>query len=133
MSNSVILLIGRILLSIIFIMSGLQKFGSIEGTAGYIGSVGLPAGVLLAWAAAIVETVGGIAILIGFQTRLAALALAGFCLVAGALFHFDPSDQMQMISFMKNVTIAGGFLALFVSGPGSISVDGRRSGALATA
>jgi putative oxidoreductase len=132
MSNSVILLIGRILLSVMFIMSGLQKFGGIEGTAGYIGSVGLPAATALAWLAAIFETVAGIAILVGFQTRLAALLLAAFCVFAGYVFHFQPEDQMQMISFMKNMTIAGGFLALYVSGPGSLSVDAR-SGSLATA
>ncbi|MDN2579495.1 DoxX family protein [Aquibium sp. ELW1220] len=132
MSNSVILLIGRILLSVMFIMSGLSKFGGIEGTAGYIGSVGLPAATALAWLAAIFETVAGIAILVGFQTKIAALLLAAFCVFAGYVFHFQPEDQMQMISFMKNLTIAGGFLALFVSGPGSLSVDAR-TGKLATA
>jgi putative oxidoreductase len=132
MSNSVILLIGRILLSVMFIMSGLQKFGGIEGTAGYIGSVGLPAATALAWLAAIFETVAGIAILVGFQTRLAALLLAAFCVFAGYVFHFQPEDQMQMISFMKNMTIAGGFLALYVSGPGTLSVDAR-AGSLVTA
>lgn len=132
MSNSVILLIGRILLSVMFIMSGLQKFGGIEGTAGYIGSVGLPAATALAWLAAIFETVAGIAILVGFQTKIAALLLAAFCVFAGYVFHFQPEDQMQMISFMKNLTIAGGFLALYVSGPGSLSVDAR-TGKLATA
>lgn len=132
MSNSVILLIGRILLSFMFIMSGLSKFGDIGGTAGYIGSVGLPAATALAWLAAIFETVAGIAILVGFQTKIAALLLAAFCVFAGYVFHFQPEDQMQMISFMKNLTIAGGFLALYVSGPGSLSVDGR-TGKLATA
>jgi putative oxidoreductase len=132
MSNSVILLIGRILLSVMFIMSGLQKFGAIEGTAGYIGSVGLPAATALAWLAAIFETVAGITILVGFQTKIAALLLAAFCVFAGYVFHFQPEDQMQMISFMKNLTIAGGFLALYVSGPGALSLDAR-SGKLATA
>ncbi len=133
MSNSAILLVARILLSFMFIMSGLSKFGDIAGTAGYIGSVGLPAPVLLAWGAALFETIAGIAILVGFQTKIAALLLAAFCVFAGFVFHFQPSDQMQMISFMKNLTIAGGFLTLWVAGPGSISVDARRGGALATA
>ena len=128
MSNSAILLVARILLSFMFIMSGLSKFGDIAGTAGYIGSVGLPAPVLLAWAAALFETIAGIAILVGFQTKIAALLLAAFCVFAGFVFHFQPSDQMQMISFMKNLTIAGGFLTLWVAGPGSISVDARRGG-----
>ena len=126
MSNSVVLLIARVLLSVMFIMAGLQKFTAIDGTAGYIGSVGLPAPVALAWLSAIFETLAGIAILIGFQTRIAAILLALFCLFTALMFHFNFADQVQMLFFMKNVTIAGGFLALFASGPGSISVDARR-------
>jgi putative oxidoreductase len=127
MSNNVILLVSRILLSVMFIGAGLSKFGAIAGTAGYIGSVGLPAPTVLAWLAAIFETVAGIAILVGFQTRIAALALAAFCVFTAAFFHADFADQMQMTSFMKNLAVAGGFLALYVAGPGSISIDGRRS------
>jgi len=124
MSNA-ILLVARLLLSVMFIMAGLQKFGDIAGTAGYIGSVGLPAGTALAWLAAIFETLAGIAILVGFQTKIAALLLAAFCVFAGVVFHYVPADQMQMILFMKNLTIAGGFLSLFVAGPGAISLDAR--------
>ncbi|MGB7336451.1 MAG: DoxX family protein, partial [Salaquimonas sp.] len=65
-------------------------------------------------------------ILVGFKTRLAAYALALFCLVAGLIFHFYPSVQAEMINFMKNLAIAGGFLALSVSGPGAYSLDARR-------
>lgn len=126
MNNSTLLLIARVLLALIFILAGLNKFGNIAGTAGYIGSVGLPMGTLLAWAAAIFEVVAGIAILIGFQTKLAAYALAAFCIVSGAIFHNNFGDQIQFILFMKNLAIAGGFLALAVSGPGSISVDAKR-------
>jgi putative oxidoreductase len=126
MSNSAVLLIARILLSVMFIMAGLQKFTDIGGTAGYIGSVGLPAGTLLAWLSAIFETLAGIAILIGFQTRIAALLLAVFCVVAALLFHFNFADQMQMLLFMKNITIAGGFLALYAAGAGALSVDAKR-------
>ena len=125
MNNSVLLLLARILLAAIFILAGLNKFGSIEGTAGYIASVGLPAGTLLAWLTAIFEVVAGIAILVGFQTRLAAWALAAFCVLSAALFHNQLGDQTQFIMFMKNLAIAGGFLALSVSGPGSLSIEGR--------
>ena len=125
MSNT-LLLIGRILLSVVFIMAGLSKFGSIEGTAGYISSVGLPAGIALAWLAAIFETLAGIAILIGFQTRIAAWLLAAFCVFRAVVFHYAPADQMQMTMFMKNITIAGAFLILSVAGPGTLSVDARR-------
>jgi putative oxidoreductase len=115
------------LLAFIFIMAGASKFGAIAGTAGYIASKGLPAATLLAWGAAVFELVAGLMILAGFKTKLAAYALAFFCLVAGLIFHFDPSNQGEMISFMKNLAIAGGFLALSVAGAGSYSVDARRS------
>ena len=126
MSNSIILLVARILLAVIFILSGVQKFFGLEGTAGYISSVGLPFASLLAVGAAIVETFGGLAILVGFRTREAAWILAAFTLVAGFLFHFQPADQMQMISFMKNLAISGGFLALAQIGAGALSLDARR-------
>ena len=129
MSNYIILLVARILLAFIFILSGVQKFFGIEGTAGYIASVGLPFATLLAVGAAIVETFGGLAILVGFRTREAAWVLAAFTLVAGFLFHFQPADQMQMISFMKNLAITGGFLALAQIGAGAFSLDARRGAA----
>lgn len=127
MNNSTILLIARILLAIIFILAGFNKFGNIAGTAGYIGSVGLPFGTLLAWGTAIFEVLAGIAILIGFQTKLVSYALAAFCVVSAAIFHNNFGDQIQSILFMKNLAMAGGFLALAVAGAGSISVDARRS------
>lgn len=127
MSNNVILLAGRILLSFMFIMAGLQKFGSIAGTAGYIASVGLPAATLLAWLAAIFEVVAGLAILVGFQTRIAAWLLAAFCVFTALVFHNNFGDMTQMLLFMKNLTIAGGFLALSVAGAGTLSVDARRA------
>lgn len=133
MSNNVILLIARILLSVIFIMAGLQKFTDIGGTAGYIASVGLPAPTLAAWLSAAFETLAGLAILTGFFTRYAAWLFVAFCIVTGVFFHFDPANQMQMISLMKNLAIAGGFMALSVTGPGSISIDARRGVASAVA
>jgi putative oxidoreductase len=127
MSTSATLLVSRILLGVIFVMAGLEKFGNIAGTAGYISSAGLPAGTALAWLAAIFELVAGVAIIAGFQTRLVAWALAGFCVLSGVLFHFQPADANQMIMFMKNLAMAGGFLALSVAGAGSLSVDARRA------
>jgi putative oxidoreductase len=129
MSNNIVLLVARILLSFMFIMAGATKFGSISGTAGYIGSVGLPAPTLLAWLSGVWEVVAGVALLVGYQTRIAALALALFCILTAVFFHTNFADQMQMTIFMKNITLVGGFLALFAAGPGSISVDGRRGAA----
>lgn len=130
MSNAVIALLGRILLAAVFIPAGLQKLGGIEGTAGYIASAGIPAAMPLAWAAAIFEVVAGIAVLIGFQTKWASLALAAFCVFTGVVFHFfaatGDAAQIQMIMFFKNLGLAGGFLVLAAQGPGALSVDAKR-------
>jgi putative oxidoreductase len=109
-----------------FIMAGLQKFGDLGGTAGYISSVGLPAGSALAPLSAVFEVVAGLAVLVGFQTRIASWLLAAFCVVAAAFFHYAPADMMQTLLFTKNLTIAGGFLAQSVAGAGAFSIDGRR-------
>ena len=124
--NNVLLLVARILLSFMFIMAGFAKFGDLAGNAGYIASVGLPAASVLSPLSAIFEVVAGLAILVGFQTRIAAWLLAAFCVVAAFFFHFQPADMMQMLMFNKNLTIAGGFLALAVAGAGTFSIDGRR-------
>lgn len=127
--NSLVLFVARILLSFMFIMAGVSKFGDIAGTAGYISSVGLPAPTVLAWLAAVFETVTGIAVLIGFMTRLIAWLLAAFCVFAGVVFHYVPDDMMQLIIMQKNLTIAGGFLVLAIAGAGAYSVDARRGAA----
>jgi len=138
MSN-VLLLLARLALSAVFIAAGLQKFTDIAGTAGYIASVGLPASGLLAWGAAFFETLAGIAILVGFQTKYASWLLAAFCVFTAFVFHSGPVavpdfpeaanamlTMMNQITMMKNLAIAGGFLALSFSGPGAWSVDARR-------
>jgi putative oxidoreductase len=126
--NNLLLLVARILLSFMFIMAGFQKFGDLAGTAGYITSVGLPAGTVLAILAGAVEVLAGIAVQVGFQTRIASRVHAAFCAVAAIFFHFVPGDMMQMMMYSKDLTIAGGFLALSVAGAGAWSVDGRRRG-----
>ena len=130
MSTNVQLLIGRVLMSIIFIMAGFSKLGAVEGTAGYMASLGVPAAGLTVWLVIALEILGGLAILLGFFTRYAAWALAAFCVASGFLGHYQPEDQMQMISFMKNLAMAGGFLALASAGAGSLSVDARRGTSL---
>ncbi|RLQ87262.1 DoxX family protein [Notoacmeibacter ruber] len=122
-NNDVFLLIGRILAAGIFIATGIQKLMGIEGTAGYIESVGLPYPVIMAWAAGLFETVAGILLLIGFMTRSTAAALAAFCLFTAFVFHFQPDDQQQITSFMKNLAMAGGYLAFAAVGAGRFSVD----------
>ena len=121
--NDTLLLIGRAMLAAMFILSGWSKLGHFDGTAAYMSSAGVP-GFLLPLVI-LTELGGGLAILFGFQTRLAAIALAGFTVVAALIFHSHLSDQGQYINFMKNIAIAGGFLALASSGPGHYSVDAR--------
>jgi len=130
MSNPAILLVARIFMSIMFLMAGFAKLGAVGGTIGYFTSLGLPAPNLLVWVIIALEIGGGIAILTGFMTAQFSYALAGFCIAAGFIGHFDPSDQSQMNAFMKNITIAGGFLVLAVMGPGAWSLDARRSASL---
>jgi len=126
MSSNLQLLIGRVLLSIIFIVAGIGKLGGVAGTAGYMASMGIPLPNITVWLVIALEILGGVAILLGFFTRYAAWALAAFCVASGYLGHFQPEDQMQMTSFMKNLAMAGGFLALAAAGAGSFSIDARR-------
>ncbi len=80
---------------------------------------------MLAWPTILLEIVGGAALIVGFQTRIAALLLAGFTVLAGLLYHFQPADQMQMTMFLKNLAIAGGLLLLVAHGAGAMAVDKR--------
>lgn len=126
--QNIAILAARLLLALLFIVAGLGKLGNVEGFAGYMASGGVPG--FLAWPVIALEILGGLAILVGFQTRLAALALGAFCVLSGLLFHFDPANEMQMTSLMKNLGLAGGFLLLAVQGAGSLSVDARFGRAL---
>jgi putative oxidoreductase len=113
----------RILMSQIFIISGFGKITGYAGTQQYMASHGLP-GALLPLVI-LIEFGGGLALLFGFKTRWAALALAGFSLLTAVLVHFQPGDQMQMINFMKNLAMAGGLLLFVRYGPGAPSIDAR--------
>jgi len=114
---------GRVLIALIFVMSGVNKLANFAGTQAYMDSAGVP-GVLLPLVIA-VELLGGLAIILGWHTRLAAFLLAGFTLLSGILFHANFADQMQMIMFMKNLAIAGGFLMIVALGAGPYSIDNR--------
>ncbi len=124
--NGPVLLLARILLAAIFILAGFAKLTDISGTAGYFGMYNLPAPTVVAVIVGLVELVGGLAILIGFQTRLASWGLAIFCVATALVAHMNWAEMAEMISFQKNLAIAGGFLALSVAGAGPLSVDGRR-------
>jgi putative oxidoreductase len=118
-------LAGRILLATMFLLAGLQKIGGFAGTQAYMESAGVP-GALLPLVIAL-EIGGALAIIAGWRTRLTALLLAGFTLVAAFLFHRVPGDAMQAILFLKNLAIAGGFLLLVARGAGGWSLDARRA------
>lgn len=112
---------GRILIALIFVLSGLNKIGAIQDTQGYMEAMGVPGALI--YPTILFEVGAGLAIVIGYQTRVVALALAGFCLVTAFIFHNDLADQTQFVMFMKNVAMAGGFLFLARDGAGEPSLD----------
>jgi putative oxidoreductase len=122
---------GRVLISAIFLASGLGKIAGYAGAQGYMAAMGVP-GALLPLAIAL-EVGGAIAIIFGYQTRFVAFLLAGFCIVSALIFHRALGDQVQFIMFMKNFAIAGGFLLLVSRGPGGWSLDARRAAQAASA
>ena len=115
--------VARIMISFMFLTSGLSKISGYAGTQGYMEAMGVP-GVLLPLVIAL-EVIGGLAVMLGWHTRIAAFLLAGFSLLSGLLFHANFGDQMQTIMFMKNVAIAGGFLMIVAQGGGAFSLDNR--------
>lgn len=124
--NNAIILAARILLAQIFLVAGFGKLGAgYAGTQGYMEAMGVP-GALLPLVIAL-EIGGGLALVAGFMTRWAALALAVFTVAGAVLFHANFGDQMQTIMFMKNFAIAGGLLLLYVHGAGAFSVDAKRA------
>ncbi|UOB03941.1 DoxX family protein [[Acidovorax] ebreus] len=126
-------LVGRILIALLFIPAGFGKISGFAGTVGYATSVGMPMPTVAVAVGLLIELLGGLALLFGFGTRIAALALAVFTLAASFFFHAYwalPADQqmMQQLLFFKNVAVTGGLLAFAAFGAGAWSVDGARSG-----
>jgi len=111
----------RVLMAIIFVLSGVGKIGAFEATQGYMASVGVP-GFLLAPTIAF-ELGAGLLLVIGLRTRETALLLAGFSFVTAFIFHFDPGNQAQFLHFLKNLAMTGGFLVLAKSGAPGLSLD----------
>lgn len=114
---------GRVLLSLLFLWSGYGSIANYAGTQAFMESSGLP-GALLPLVIA-TELGGALALLLGWQTRWVALALAGFCLLSALVFHTEFGDTSQLINFLKNMGLAGGFLVLATAGPGALSMDER--------
>ena len=114
-------LAGRVLIALLFLLSGWGKIGGYAATQAYMQAKGVP-GALLPLVI-LVELGGGAAIVAGLYTRAVALVLAGFCILAGLLFHAGSPDPIQQLMFLKNLAISGGFLFLVANGAGRLSVD----------
>lgn len=115
------LLISRILLSVLFIVAGYGKITGYEGTAAYMASMHVPSFFLPL--VILLELGGGLAIVFGFLTRFTSLFISGFTIIAAVIFHNNFSDDMQQLMFMKDMSIAGGFLILGLFGAGKYSID----------
>jgi putative oxidoreductase len=116
---------GRLLIAVIFLLSGVGKIFAPEATQAYIAAAGLPLPVVGYAIALVAEVGGGLLLLLGYQTRYAALGLAIFTVAAAIGFHHNFADQNQMIHFLKNLAITGGLLQVLAFGPGSFSLDAR--------
>ena len=124
-------LAGRLLLALLFLPAGLMKIGGFTGTVGYITSKGLPMPALGAVIAIVVEVLGGLALLAGFGTRVAALVLAVFTVAASVIFHAywavpAEAQMVQQLMFFKNIAVVGGLLVLAAHGAGGWSLDAKR-------
>ncbi|MCA1457085.1 DoxX family protein [Bradyrhizobium sp. BRP22] len=125
--------LGRLLIALIFVMSGVAKIAAPANTIAYIQSVGAPFARVAFAVAVVVEVGGGLALIAGFQTRLTATALAIFTLATAILFHNNMADQNEMVHFMKNIAITGGLLQVIAFGAGAFSLDNRRKSVSITA
>ena len=116
--------IGRLLISFMFLMSGLNKAGNYTNTSGWMESMGVSSSILPL--VILLEIIGAFAIIVGWHTKITAFLLAGFSIISALIFHSDFSNQVEMIMFMKNIAIAGGFLFLVANGAGNYSLDNRK-------
>lgn len=124
--SSIAMLVGRVLLSAIFIQASISKLMNISGTIGYFESLGLLLPSVTIWLVILVELVGGLMILTGFYTRIAATVLALFCIATAFIGHSNWGNTMDFQAFMKDIAIAGGFFYVASAGAGIISLDTRR-------
>jgi putative oxidoreductase len=124
--DDIALLIGRILIAALFLIAAYNKFKGLGGTTAYFTKLGVPSPSIAGPAVALFELAAGLFLLVGFKTRWTALAIGAFTVAAALLAHKNFVDPNQLNHFLKNLAIAGGCLALFVSGPGAYSVDAKR-------
>jgi len=130
--QSALNLIGRLLIVALFLPAGLSKVAGFEGTLGYFASLGIPAPVFALVVTIVIEVLGSIALIVGFQTRVVAIIMAIFTLVAavtGHAFWAAPADAafIAQLLFFKNIAVMGGLLVLASAGAGNFSIDGRKA------
>ena len=118
-------LTGRVFISLVFLLSGINKIGNYEGSIGWMETFGMPGIFLIP--AIILEIVAPILIIIGYKVKIAAALLSVFCIATALIFHTDFSNQMQFVSFMKNISIAGGFLFLVINDTKDFSLERKLS------
>ncbi|MFA6156740.1 DoxX family protein [Mesorhizobium sp.] len=133
MPRDLLLLLSRLFLAALFVPSGFNALSDIAGTTSYFAGLGLPLPTFAAWGTGLFELIAGLLVLVGFQTRIVALLLAAFCIVAGFIGHYGQGGDDPTLVFlhsqmlMKDIAIAGGFLALAMAGAGAWSIDRRGS------
>ena len=122
--------LGRLLISVIFVIGGFEKLVGFDGTVGYMAKYGLPLPLLAAIVAVVVELGGGILLILGWQIRLVGLVLAVWSIATAVVAHSNFADTDMAIHFMKNLAMAGGLLQLVAFGAGAWSLDARRGAAM---
>ncbi|MEE4199966.1 DoxX family protein [Erythrobacter sp.] len=125
MSQDGFALLARLLLAALFLLAGLNKLTTIDGTIGYIASVGLPLPEIVFAGTVAFEIVGALMLALGLRTRMVAAALGVFTLLTALIFHNDFSQAIEMTLFLKNLAIAGGMFALAAWGAGRLAIDAR--------
>ena len=117
-------LLGRIFISLVFLLSGYNKIFNYDNTVAWMEGFGIPG--FLLWPAIVLEILLPIFIIIGYRTQISALILAAFCVATALLFHMDFTNQMQTVSFLKNFGLAGGFLFIATNGPKEWAIDRKK-------
>ncbi|MER8769119.1 DoxX family protein [Mesorhizobium sp. M0092] len=134
MPRNALLLLSRLLLAALFVPSGFHALADIAGTSSYFAGLGLPLPTLAAWGTGLFELIAGLLILVGFKTPIVALLLAAFCIATAFIGHYGQGGDDPTLTFlhsqmlMKDIAMAGGFLALAMAGAGAWSADGRGIG-----
>ena len=117
-------LIGRVLISLVFLLSGYNKILNYDGTISWMEGYGVPG--FLLWPTIILEIILPILIIVGYKTKLSAILLAIFCVVTAIIFHLDFTNQMQVIALLKNFGLAGGFIFIAINGPKDWALDQKK-------